>query len=124
MDWDTEVNGLTLHITGRAKEMMIVGGENVFPFEIESVLVDHPAIAEAAVIGVRDDIRGELPVAFVIPAPGAPVPTEAELRTFCRERLAAYKVPRQIHVALELPRGPTGKILKRALRLASTPGSQ
>jgi len=113
-----------VHITGRAKEMMIVGGENVFPFEIESVLVDHPAIAEAAVIGVRDDIRGELPVAFVIPAPGAPVPTEAELRTFCRERLAAYKVPRQIHVALELPRGPTGKILKRALRLASTPGSQ
>ncbi len=106
-----------VHITGRAKEMMIVGGENVFPFEIESALMDHPAIAEAAVIGVRDDIRGELPVAYVIPFPSATAPTEAELRTFCRARLAAYKVPRQIHVAEELPRGPTGKILKRALRL-------
>lgn len=105
-----------IYITGRAKEMMIVGGENVFPFEIESVLVDHPAIAEAAVIGVRDDVRGELPVAFVIPVPGAPVPTEADLRTFCRGRLAAYKIPRQICFAQELPRGPTGKILKRALR--------
>jgi long-chain acyl-CoA synthetase len=104
-----------IHITGRAKEMMIVGGENVFPFEIESVLVDYPGVVEAAVIGVRDDIRGETPVAYVIPAPGA-APTEAELRTFCRTRLAAYKIPRQIHVTHELPRGPTGKILKRALR--------
>jgi len=105
-----------ISITGRAKEMMIVGGENVFPFEIESVLVDHPSVGEAAVIGVRDDIRGELPVAFVIPREGAGTPNEVELRQFCRERLAAYKVPRQIYVCRELPRGSTGKILKRALK--------
>lgn len=105
-----------IYITGRAKEMMIVGGENVFPFEIESVLLDHPAVAEAAVIGVMDDIRGEVPVGFVIPRADAPTPTEAELRSFCRERLAPYKIPRQIHIATELPHGPTGKILKRALK--------
>ncbi len=105
-----------VYITGRAKEMLIVGGENVFPIEIESVLTQHPAIAEAAVIGVRDDLRGELPVAFVVPIPGVAPPTEAELRTFCRDRLAAYKVPRQVHIRTDLPRSPTGKILKRALR--------
>ena len=67
-------------------------------------------------VGVRDDVRGELPVAYVTLAGEAPAVSEADLRTFCRQRLAGYKVPRQIHVAQELPRGPTGKILKRALR--------
>ncbi len=105
-----------IYITGRAKEMMIVGGENVFPFEIESVLLEHPAVAEAAVIGVPDDVRGELPHAFVILKADVPPVGDAELRGFCRERLAAYKVPRRIHIADELVRGPTGKILKRALR--------
>lgn len=104
-------------ITGRAKDMMIVGGENVFPFEIETALMEHPAVAEAAVIGTRDDVRGEVPVAFVIPTPDRPPPSESDLRGFCRQRLAAYKVPRQIVIAAELPRGPTGKILKRALRV-------
>lgn len=105
-----------VHITGRAKEMMIVGGENVFPHEIERVLLAHPAVAEAAVVGVRDEIRGELPVAFVTLRPEASV-TDNELRAFCRERLAGYKVPRRVHVAEDLPRGPTGKILKRALAM-------
>ena len=105
-----------VYITGRAKEMMIVGGENVFPYEIESVLGEHPSIAEAAVIAARDKLRGEVPIAFVIPAAGRPAPTEADVRSFCRTRLAAYKIPRRIHIAAELPRGPTGKILKRALR--------
>ncbi len=104
-------------ITGRAKDMMIVGGENVFPFEIETALMEHPSVAEVAVIGAPDDVRGEVPVAFVIPVPDRPLPSEADLRSFCRQRLAAYKVPRRIIVAAELPRGPTGKILKRALRL-------
>lgn len=104
-----------VYITGRAKEMLIVGGENVFPVEIETVLTQHPAIAEAAVIGVRDDLRGELPVAFVVPVPGVASPTEAELRTFCRDRLAPYKIPRQVHIRTDLPRSPTGKILKRSL---------
>ena len=103
-------------ITGRAREMIIVGGENVIPYEIESVLVEHVAVAEAAVIGVTDPIRGELPVAFVHLKEGALRPSEAELRGFCRGHLAGYKVPRRIHVADDLPRGPTGKILKRALQ--------
>ncbi len=115
-----------VYITGRAKEMIIVGGENVFPYEIESVLLDHPAVSEAAVIGVRDDIRGELPVAFVILKSDVPggqdahsAVTGTDLRNFCRTRLAGYKVPREVHIAAELPHGPTGKILKRALKLPS-----
>ncbi len=106
-----------VHITGRAKEMMIVGGENVFPIEIESALVSHPAVVEAAVIGVADDIRGEVPVAFVLLGSEAGAVTDNELRAFCREHLAAYKVPRYIYIREELPRGPTGKILKRALKV-------
>jgi long-chain acyl-CoA synthetase len=201
-------------ITGRAKDMIIVGGENVFPREIEAVLETHPAVAEAAVVGQHDPIRGELPVAFVILKEGAERPMgpegaersmgpegaassmgpegaassmgpegaassmglegaersmgpegaerstglegaassmgpdgaersmgpegaassmgpdgaersmgpegaaadETSLREHCRRDLAAYKVPRRIHIAKELPRGPTGKVLKRALR--------
>ena len=105
-----------IHITGRAKEMMIVGGENVFPSEIESVLCDHPAVAEAAVVGMPDELRGEVPLAYVLLHKGADV-GETELRSFCRERLAGYKVPREIRIERELPRGPTGKILKRALKI-------
>lgn len=102
-------------ITGRAKEMLIIGGENVFPREIEQALLAHPAVAEAAVIGVRDELRGELPTAFVILNEGQSV-DEMELRAFCRERVAGYKVPREIRIEKDLPRGPTGKILKRALK--------
>ncbi|MGE0479976.1 MAG: class I adenylate-forming enzyme family protein [Phycisphaerae bacterium] len=102
-------------ITGRKKEMMIIGGENVYPREIETVLLDHPAVADAAVIGVRDDVRGELPYAFVILREGAATDATA-LREFCRTRLAGYKVPREVELASDLPRSPTGKILKRALK--------
>jgi long-chain acyl-CoA synthetase len=104
-----------VRITGRAKDMMIVGGENVFPFEIESVLVQHPAVAEAAVIGVVDGVRGEVPTAYVLLEEGKEVDAAA-LRAFCREHLAGYKVPRMVEIVADLPRGPTGKILKRALR--------
>lgn len=104
-----------IYITGRAKEMIIVGGENVFPREIEDVLATHPAVAECAVVGLRDDLRGELPIAFVILQEGASA-DENELRGWCRDRLAGYKVPRDIRIAADLPRGPTGKILKRALK--------
>ena len=103
-------------IVGRIKEMIIVGGENVFPFEIERVLTEHPGVAEAAVVGLRDEVRGEVPVAFVCPAEGAASPEESELRSFCRTRLAGYKVPRRIRIESDLPRGPTGKILKRVLK--------
>ncbi len=107
-----------LYITGRKKEMIIVGGENVAPAEIEAVLTQHPAVAEAAVIGIPDPGRGEVPVAFVTLTDGidpASV-TDQDLRTFTRQRLAGHKVPRQIEIATDLPRGPTGKILKRKLR--------
>lgn len=103
-----------IHVTGRVKEMIIVGGENVFPIEIENALCEHPAVVEAAVIGVPDEVRGELPVAYVVLQKGASA-TAADLRTFCRQRLAGYKVPREVRIVSDLPRGPTGKVLKRAL---------
>jgi long-chain acyl-CoA synthetase len=103
-----------LSITGRKKEMIIVGGENVYPREIENVLDTHEAVAESAVVGQNDGLRGEIPVAFVTLHEGQET-TDRDLRDFCRKRLAAYKVPKQIHIAVDLPRGPTGKILKRGL---------
>jgi len=104
-----------LSVTGRIKEMMIIGGENVFPSEIEKVLVQHSAVEEAAVIGVPDSSRGEVAIAFVISTDKAKV-DENELRSLCRSHLASFKVPRQIILEQDLPRGPTGKILKRALK--------
>lgn len=106
-----------LFITGRKKEMLIVGGENVFPREIEDVLVQHPAVVAAAVIGQRDDVRGEVPIAFVELTDDEAGQNfdESELRSFARERIAGYKVPREIRVIEELPRNPTGKILRREL---------
>ncbi len=104
-----------LSITGRIKEMLIVGGENVFPREIENVLMQHPAVEEAAVIGHEDPSRGEVPIAFVILREGATA-DENELRALCRNNLAGFKVPREIRLRKDLPRGPTGKILKRLLK--------
>lgn len=104
-----------LFITGRLKEMIIVGGENVFPREIEEVLDKHPSVNASAVIGVRDDVRGELPWAFVEMKEGQ-VFEESALRTWCRERLAGYKVPREIRAVEKLPRNPTGKIMRRELK--------
>lgn len=101
-------------ITGRKKEMIIVGGENVYPREIESVLERHAAVSEASVVGQPDTSRGEVVVAFVIAAEGSEA-SELELREFCRKHLAGYKVPRRVIIARDLPRGPTGKILKRQL---------
>lgn len=101
-------------ITGRKKEMIIVGGENVYPREVETVLEQHPAVNEAAVIGQTDPSRGEVVVAFVTLMEGQAA-DEMALRDFCRERIAGYKVPRRIIISDNLPRGPTGKILKRKL---------
>lgn len=104
-----------LSITGRAKDMLIIGGENVYAREIEAVLEQHPAVLQAAVIGVPDGLRGESAVAFIIPREGA-APTAEELRVFTKEKLAGYKVPKRVEVRTDLPAGPTGKILKRKLR--------
>ncbi len=103
-----------LYITGRIKEMMIIGGENVFPREIEEVLNKHEAVHASAVVGVHDEVRGELPWAFVEMAAGAAF-DETALRAWCREHLAGYKVPREIISVEELPKNPTGKILRREL---------
>lgn len=104
-----------IYITGRAKEMMIVAGENVFPGEIERVLATHPAVSEAAVIGVRSERHGERPIAFVTLREGATTDAAA-LQAHCRERLAGYKVPREVYVVTDFPRAATGKIMKRLLR--------
>lgn len=104
-----------LSITGRAKEMLIIGGENVFPREIEAVLETHDGVVQAAVIGVPDDLRGEAPIAFVLPRPGTSA-TEGDLRAHAKRSLAGYKVPRRVIIRDDLPVGPTGKLLKRKLK--------
>jgi len=104
-----------VYITDRIKDMIISGGENIYPAEIERVLVEHPALQDAAVIGVPDERWGEVPKAIVVPAAGQSVDVD-ELLAWCHERLASFKCPKTIDVATELPRTPTGKVLKRDLR--------
>ena len=104
-----------LRLVGRSKELIISGGYNVYPREVEVVLFAHPAVAEAAVIGRPDPRLGEEVVAFVVLKPGAEADPD-DIIAYCRERLAAYKYPRQVIVVADLPKGPTGKILKRELR--------
>jgi len=104
-----------LAITGRIKEMLIIGGENVFPREIEEVLNGHDTVKDSAVIGMQDESRGEVPIAFVELKEGATF-DEASLRAHCRTLLAGYKVPKEIRVLDALPRNATGKIMRRQLR--------
>ena len=103
--------------------MIIRGGFNVYPREIEEVLYGHPAIAEAAVIGVPDPALGEEVKAVVAFKPGQTA-TEAEIIEYCKERLAAYKYPRFVEIRDTLPKTATGKILKRELRQVDTGVSQ
>lgn len=102
-------------IKDRSKDIIISAGENISSVEIEVVLGAHPAVLETAVVAAPDDRRGEVPVAVVVLKPEATV-TAKELRVFCRERLAAHKVPREIQFRDALPKGGTGKILKAELR--------
>ncbi len=106
-------------IVDRLKDLVIRGGYNVYPREVEEVLYGHVAVAEAAVIGRPDDRLGEEVVAYVTLKPGASAEPE-ELKAFAKERLAAYKYPRTIVVLAEMPKGPTGKILKRELRTSQS----
>ncbi len=101
-------------ITGRKKDLIISAGENIYPREIEEALAQHPKVKEVAVIGVKDEVRGEVPKAFVIAREGIAL-DEKELRAFCRENLPNYKVPKYFDVVADLPRTPTGKVLKRML---------
>jgi long-chain acyl-CoA synthetase len=102
-------------IVDRKKDMIIRGGYNVYPREIEEVLYAHPAVSEAAVVGVPDDALGEEVAAAVVLRPGASASAD-ELREYMKERVAAYKYPRRIWFPDELPKGPTGKILKREIK--------
>ncbi len=102
-------------IVDRKKDMIIRGGFNVYPREIEEVLFEHPAVAEAAVVGKVDERLGEEVVAVISLKPGTEATSE-EVIAFAKERLAAYKYPREVRIIADLPKGPTGKILKTELR--------
>jgi acyl-CoA synthetase (AMP-forming)/AMP-acid ligase II len=104
-----------LYIHDRLKDMIISGGENIYPAEIENVLAAHPDLAEVAVIGVPDARWGEAVKACVVPRPGRE-PDPAEVIAWVRERLAHYKCPKTVDVVATLPRNPSGKLLKRVLR--------
>jgi fatty-acyl-CoA synthase len=104
-----------VYLTDRKHDMVISGGVNIYPLEIEQRLHEHPAVLEAAVVGVPDDEWGESLKAFVVTRHGEAVSAE-ELRAFCKETLANFKVPKSIEFLESLPRNPTGKVLKRELR--------
>ena len=110
------------YLVDRRKDMIVASGYKVWPREVEDTLVRHPAVREAAVIGVPDPYRGETVWAYVSLRPGAAA-TPAELIEFCRAELAAYKYPRHVEVLPDLPKTPTGKLLRRELRERATGGS-
>jgi fatty-acyl-CoA synthase len=95
--------------------MIVSGGENLFPGEVEELLITHPAVEEASVIGVEDPEFGRRLAAFVVLKPERPA-SEDEIRDFVKDNLARYKVPRDVSFIDALPRNPTGKVLKRRLR--------
>lgn len=103
-----------LYIAGRKKDLIIRGGHNVYPTDIEAVLLEHPDVQEAAVAGVAHPVLGEDIAAYVVLVPGATPDVDA-LLAFCAERLADYKRPRQLHFLAELPRNATGKVMKHRL---------
>lgn len=103
-----------VYIVDRKKDMILVDGYNVYPREVEEVLYQHPAIIEAAVIGIPDEVHGEAVKAFV--ALKEVAVSQEEIVAFCKEKLAKYKVPRQVEIVTELPKNSTGKILRRTLR--------
>lgn len=107
--------GGLLYVSGRDDEMIVCGGENVFPAEVEDLISGHPEVVEATALGVEDKEWGHRLRAFVVKTEGASVDEEA-IKTYVKENLARYKVPREVIFLDELPRNPTGKILKRELR--------
>ena len=109
-------NGL-LRILDRRDDLIVSGGENIYPAEIEAVLATHPGVAEAGVVGRPDARFGARPVAFLVASSGD-LPTENALRKYCRDRLAGYKIPVAYHTVESLPRNAAGKLLRRKLREA------
>ena len=106
-----------LWIEGRRRDLIVSGGENIFPAEVEAVLEAHPAIAEAGVVGRPDSAWGEVPVAVIVAVPGAAAPDPTELARFCAGRLARYKIPKLVETSeMPLPRNAAGKLLRHLLR--------
>ena len=104
-----------LYIVDRKKDMIITGGANIYPADIEEVLYTHPKISIASIVGIPDKEKGEIPVAYVICKEGKTA-TEEEIIEFCRNKMAVYKAPRRVKFVNSIPLGPTGKILKNELR--------
>ena len=114
-DYGRMDEGGYVYIVDRKNDMIISGGKNIYPREIEEVLYSHPGVLEAAVVGVPDDHWGESVKALLVLRDGAKA-TEEEVISFCKENLASYKKPRSVEFRKELPKSPTGKILKRLIR--------
>jgi long-chain acyl-CoA synthetase len=102
------------YIVDRKSDMIIRGGENIYPREIDEVLYQHPAVGAAAAIGVPDPLYGEEVAAFVVLKPGSEA-IESEIISFCQSHLADFKCPKTVRFVAEIPKGPTGKLLKRDL---------
>jgi long-chain acyl-CoA synthetase len=112
-----------LYISDRVKDMVVTGGENVYPVEVEAAIYGHPDVAEVAVIGVPDPKWGEAVKALVVPRPGC-APAPETILAYARERIAGYKLPKSIDFVDGLPRNATGKVLKRELRAAYWAGHE
>jgi fatty-acyl-CoA synthase/long-chain acyl-CoA synthetase len=110
------------YVVDRKKDMIISGGENIYCAEVEDVLAGHPKVGETALIGVADEKWGETPLAVIAPRDPADPPTPADIEDWCKQRLAGYKRPRQIAIVAELPRNPSGKVLKTQLRAEHAAG--
>ena len=104
-----------VYVHDRVKDMIVSGGENIYPAEVENALFGHPAVADVAVIGVPDDRWGEAVKAVIVLKPGQKAAAD-ELIGFARTRIAGFKCPKTIDFIAELPRNPSGKVLKRELR--------
>jgi acyl-CoA synthetase (AMP-forming)/AMP-acid ligase II len=105
-----------VYLKDRVKDMIISGGENVYPAEVENAIYEHPSVKEVAVVGVPDERWGEVPKAFIVLQPGTALDEES-LRAFTTERIARYKVPRYFAAVEALPKTATGKVMRRALRV-------
>jgi len=104
-----------LFIVDRKKDMIIAGGYNIYPRDIDEVLYGHPKIQEACAIGLPDPYRGETVKAFIVTKPGETL-TEEEVIGYCKEKLAAYKVPKLVEFMEDLPKSTIGKVVRRKLR--------
>lgn len=102
-------------LVDRSKDLVIAGGYNIYPVEVDGVIAGHPKVLDVMCVGIPHEYRGETLKAFIVPKPGVTL-TEDEINTFCREKLAPYKVPKMIEFRSEVPRTPTGKALRRILR--------